>query len=95
MIYYSFDFPYQIIKSTRTYRCENQDCFNIIKERDIYWNVPTQLVVNKNLVWQCLCAKCVQVYFKELIRNLASKALDVRNDLGKAEMLAEEDRSDF
>jgi hypothetical protein len=95
MIYYSFDFPYQVIKATRSYRCENFGCYNNIKEEEIYWSVPTQLIVNKKQTWQNLCSKCVQVYLKELMGYLNKKVLNVKCDLGLAEMTIEKSGEGF
>jgi hypothetical protein len=95
MIHYSFDFPYQIDRATKVERCENFGCHNIIKEGDIFYLVPTQLIVNKKVVWQKLCSKCVQVYFKGLLGDLKKKVLSVKLDLGNAEMVAERNGEGF
>ena len=95
MIHYSFDFPYQIEKATKVEKCENFDCHNIIKEGDIFYLVPTQMIVAKKVVWQKLCAKCVQVYFKGLLGDLRKKVLSVKLYLGNAEIVEERDGEGF
>ncbi len=95
MIYYSFDFPYQIEKAVKVERCENFGCHNIIKEGDIFYKVPTQLIVAKKVAWQNLCAKCVQEYFRGLVKDLKTKVLNVKIDLRNAELVAERNGEGF
>ena len=95
MIIYSFDFPYQINKAIKVERCEIFGCYNIIKEGDIFYLVPTQLIVDKKVIWQKLCCKCVQVYFKGLLGDLKKKVLNVKLDLGNAEIVEEKNGEGF
>jgi hypothetical protein len=86
---YPYHIEPEVLIATKQERCQGFACYNKIEPDQAYYIVTTEFM-NKGIeAKQTLCVKCMKHWFNGKIDKLLGDILDVKNQLGKVELLAE------
>ncbi len=86
---YPYHITPEILIADKQERCQGYACYNKIEPQQVYYIVLTEFINKGIQAKQNLCVKCMQNWFKGKIQNLAKEVTNLKNELGKVEMLAD------